>query len=314
MRSLIWLMPRESSYGFNDFKLKGGVLGGRAEVECIAALHDAFPSANLTIDPNGQVALLIEGIQSDILCMNISGDGKKLAVGLGPRWHLPGIDGVLLYDLDADADQTTLDAKVEELQQIVSSAVSAAGERGDKVTVKLVEFMPSETQELTDSSGGWIGFLALHLGSILNSLGMIAAAVLFAVLGIRPVLAFLNRAPATPAANPAMLENSMPSMEALGGPDNLDAFAPGDVSGEFPDDVGAGFDLPGGIGEGPALDGGMGGVGGEAAPDEVGDEMAQVMRQETRLRKQLEQMVDQSEQRSAIAIRHWLQQDGASAI
>ncbi|TXS90249.1 glucarate dehydratase [Parahaliea maris] len=40
-------------YGFRDFKLKGGVLHGRQEAECIVALHEAFPEARLTLDPNG---------------------------------------------------------------------------------------------------------------------------------------------------------------------------------------------------------------------------------------------------------------------
>lgn len=40
-------------YGFKDFKLKGGVLDGSKEAECIAALYDVFPEARLTLDPNG---------------------------------------------------------------------------------------------------------------------------------------------------------------------------------------------------------------------------------------------------------------------
>lgn len=40
-------------YGFKDFKLKGGVLDGHQEAECIAALYDVFPDARLTLDPNG---------------------------------------------------------------------------------------------------------------------------------------------------------------------------------------------------------------------------------------------------------------------
>jgi glucarate dehydratase len=42
-----------AKYGFNDFKLKGGVLSGEAEVEAIVALHERFPSARVTLDPNG---------------------------------------------------------------------------------------------------------------------------------------------------------------------------------------------------------------------------------------------------------------------
>lgn len=40
-------------YGFADFKLKGGVLRGEEEVEAIRALHERFPEARVTLDPNG---------------------------------------------------------------------------------------------------------------------------------------------------------------------------------------------------------------------------------------------------------------------
>jgi glucarate dehydratase len=40
-------------YGFNDFKLKGGVLRGEEEVDAIRALHERFPPARVTLDPNG---------------------------------------------------------------------------------------------------------------------------------------------------------------------------------------------------------------------------------------------------------------------
>ncbi|MGA0610182.1 glucarate dehydratase [Caldimonas sp. KR1-144] len=43
----------KARYGFNDFKLKGGVLSGEAEVEAIVALHERFPEARVTLDPNG---------------------------------------------------------------------------------------------------------------------------------------------------------------------------------------------------------------------------------------------------------------------
>ena len=40
-------------YGFNDFKLKGGVLAGDAEVDAVTAIHERFPEARVTLDPNG---------------------------------------------------------------------------------------------------------------------------------------------------------------------------------------------------------------------------------------------------------------------
>jgi glucarate dehydratase len=40
-------------YGFNDFKLKGGVLRGEDEMEAVTALAECFPDARITLDPNG---------------------------------------------------------------------------------------------------------------------------------------------------------------------------------------------------------------------------------------------------------------------
>jgi len=44
-------------YGFNDFKLKGGVLSGDQEIEAVTALAERFPKARVTIDPNGAWSL-----------------------------------------------------------------------------------------------------------------------------------------------------------------------------------------------------------------------------------------------------------------
>ena len=44
-------------YGFNDFKLKGGVLPGENEMEAVAALAGRFPQARITVDPNGSWSL-----------------------------------------------------------------------------------------------------------------------------------------------------------------------------------------------------------------------------------------------------------------
>lgn len=43
----------QARYGFEDFKLKGGVLRGEQEVEAVRALHERFPQARITLDPNG---------------------------------------------------------------------------------------------------------------------------------------------------------------------------------------------------------------------------------------------------------------------
>ncbi|MBF7144434.1 MULTISPECIES: glucarate dehydratase [Pseudomonas] len=47
----------KARYGFNDFKLKGGVLRGEEEIEAVTALAERFPDARITLDPNGAWSL-----------------------------------------------------------------------------------------------------------------------------------------------------------------------------------------------------------------------------------------------------------------
>lgn len=54
-------------YGFNDFKLKGGVLRGEDEIEAVTALAKRFPEARITLDPNGAWSLA-EAVK---LCNNL---------------------------------------------------------------------------------------------------------------------------------------------------------------------------------------------------------------------------------------------------
>jgi glucarate dehydratase len=44
-------------YGFEDFKLKGGVLRGEQEIEAVTALAERFSQARITLDPNGAWSL-----------------------------------------------------------------------------------------------------------------------------------------------------------------------------------------------------------------------------------------------------------------
>jgi glucarate dehydratase len=47
----------QARYGFQDFKLKGGVLRGEEELEAVTALARRFPEARITLDPNGAWSL-----------------------------------------------------------------------------------------------------------------------------------------------------------------------------------------------------------------------------------------------------------------
>lgn len=47
----------QKKYGFKNFKLKGGVLEGKVEMEIIKDLKNEFPDCNINIDPNGAWSL-----------------------------------------------------------------------------------------------------------------------------------------------------------------------------------------------------------------------------------------------------------------
>ena len=74
------------TYGFNDFKLKGGVLAGEDEIAAVTAIHERFPKARVTLDPNGAWSLK-EAIR---LC---KGRGDVLAYAEDPCGAEEGFSG-----------------------------------------------------------------------------------------------------------------------------------------------------------------------------------------------------------------------------
>jgi glucarate dehydratase len=52
----------QARYGFNDFKLKGGVLSGDDEIAAVTGLKERFPKARITLDPNA-AWLLAEAVR-----------------------------------------------------------------------------------------------------------------------------------------------------------------------------------------------------------------------------------------------------------
>jgi len=75
-----------AQYGFNDFKLKGGVLSGAEEMRAIEALAARFPEARITLDPNGAWSLA----EAIALCR---GKGNILAYAEDPCGAEQGFSG-----------------------------------------------------------------------------------------------------------------------------------------------------------------------------------------------------------------------------
>jgi glucarate dehydratase len=76
----------QQRYGFVDFKLKGGVLAGDDEIAAVTALHQRFPDARITIDPNGGW-LLADAVRL------LSGRGDVLAYAEDPCGAEGGYSG-----------------------------------------------------------------------------------------------------------------------------------------------------------------------------------------------------------------------------
>ncbi|NDY92100.1 glucarate dehydratase [Ideonella sp. TBM-1] len=73
-------------YGFQDFKLKGGVMRGADEMQAVAAIKARFPQARVTLDPNGAWSLA-EAIE---VCR---GQGHLLAYAEDPCGPEDGYSG-----------------------------------------------------------------------------------------------------------------------------------------------------------------------------------------------------------------------------
>ncbi|MGC9223509.1 MAG: enolase C-terminal domain-like protein [Terracidiphilus sp.] len=76
----------QARYGFNDFKLKGGVLAGAEEMKAVETLHERFPEARITLDPNGSWSLK----EAVVLC---KGKQDVLAYAEDPCGAEPGFSG-----------------------------------------------------------------------------------------------------------------------------------------------------------------------------------------------------------------------------
>ena len=192
--------------------------------------------------------------------------------------------------LGANPTQADIDAKLTDLEAIVRSALSIRDDRGDAVKVSMVEFIPTQAEAVAGEPFSIMRLFTMHTGALINAVGLIIAAILFAVLGIRPLLAFLNRANPDPA----------PRVGAL------------PASGSRPGTAVAGSaELAGAVpGANPALS--MQGQGATSLTglNPAAESIETIARQEAELREKLEEFVSEGGQRSAIAIRQWLKQDG----
>ena len=194
--------------------------------------------------------------------------------------------------LGPGATQQDIDTKLADLEAIARSALSLSDVRGDSIKVSMVQFMPV-TDDNAEPQGFSFGELvAQHSSALINALGLIVASLLFAFLGIRPLLAFLNK-------GNVQQQDALPSLSGGGDFGGLPS-----LGDRVPDTIG---DFNSGLPAGLGSDSSVGGLPGASYSSNQGS-FGAISRQEEELRDRLEEYVSEGEQRAAMAIRLWLKQ------
>ncbi len=85
------------------------------------------------------------------------------------------------------ADQAKMDAYIQEMQKIVSSAVGLDAARGDVITLTAMDFVDAQLLDTAVAGPGVMETLTRNLGGIINALAFIVVAALVVWMGMRPL-------------------------------------------------------------------------------------------------------------------------------
>ncbi|TKT77491.1 flagellar basal-body MS-ring/collar protein FliF [Aquamicrobium sp. LC103] len=169
-------------------------------------------------------------------------------------------------------------ARVQEIQTMVASATGLDTARGDVITVSAVEFIEG-SDGITVETPGIMESLARHAGTMINAAAFIIVVFLVTWFGLRPLINAVVK-PADTAGDATGFDDLQLSL-----PNPLDNL-------QLPD---------------PMADGGMGGM---AFPDHMANDIRFKLKPAPQDR--LSQMVDLNEERSALILRKWANQEVAA--
>ncbi|MBP1870858.1 flagellar M-ring protein FliF [Ensifer adhaerens] len=85
------------------------------------------------------------------------------------------------------ADQAKIDAYLQEMQKIVSSAAGIDANRGDVVTLNAMDFVETQLLDQAVAGPGIMETLTRNLGGIINALAFVVVAFLVVWMGMRPL-------------------------------------------------------------------------------------------------------------------------------
>lgn len=93
------------------------------------------------------------------------------------------------------ATPDAIDAKIKELENLISSAVGINAERGDQIKVSAVDFLNTDDTLQTIEGPGFLEVLQGHSATLVKSATFLAAVFLLIWFGIRPVTSALKSLP-----------------------------------------------------------------------------------------------------------------------
>jgi flagellar M-ring protein FliF len=188
--------------------------------------------------------------------------------------------------------------KLKEVEGLVASATGADVERGDKITVAAVDFLPKNEVLEAFPSPGIFDYLMAQLDTLVKALVILAATIILVWFGLRPATRMLLELPPPQGGSDDEVANELPfepkAMSAFAGDPQLGGEAQFAPEPQFAG--GAQF-----VGSSPYDD--------APAPDLIGDLTSQMDRTPQR---RLEQMVDYDEDQAVAILKQWLR-GGAQA-
>lgn len=95
---------------------------------------------------------------------------------------------MLAQGLGSSPTPEQIDGRIADLQKLIVSAAGLVEERGDKITVTAVDFMPIDEGPTDGKDEGIVYWLTSHLGGLINAGALVLVTLLILLLGLRPAL------------------------------------------------------------------------------------------------------------------------------
>ncbi|WP_158598501.1 flagellar basal-body MS-ring/collar protein FliF [Notoacmeibacter ruber] len=138
----------------------------------------------------------------------------------------------------ASTANVPLEDRLDTIRTLISTAAGIESERGDRIDVTAIEFLPAD-ESLEPIVSGWMEAASPHLSTAIRALVFVIVSILVLLLGVRPLLNSLELRPSKSKDAPALNAGNnadvslLPDLNSAG---EEDAFAQFDEPGEFSSD------------------------------------------------------------------------------